>query len=154
MVGAIFCALNYFVSSFNMGTLVRLMRCNMSNKFNYDEKEFDRVVADFFDGYKDRGMLQWQGFFLSDHTSRLKKARERESYVEERRPSESMEEISTKLFKSFKQRTNVNVQLNERDNNGRYSESLNGFVKGYTGDIVLIGNDRVNINLISSVEFL
>lgn len=47
-----------------------------------NKKNFDMdVVNNFFEhDYHDRGMVKWQGFYLSDHTAALKKmAKERQS---------------------------------------------------------------------------
>ena len=49
---------------------------------NKNKKHFDMdVVNNFFEhDYHDRGMVKWQGFYLSDHTAALKKmAKERHS---------------------------------------------------------------------------
>lgn len=39
------------------------------------DKEAEEVAQYFFqNSYKDRGILKWQGFFLSDHKNLLKKS--------------------------------------------------------------------------------
>ena len=40
---------------------------------------FDKKVTEFFRTYQDRGMEKWQGFFLSDHTSTLRKDRQQKA---------------------------------------------------------------------------
>ena len=36
-------------------------------------KEFDKKVEDFFKNYRDRGMVKWAGFYLSDHVLKMHK---------------------------------------------------------------------------------
>ena len=33
---------------------------------------FDQKVENFFKNYQDRGMKKWSGFFLSDHSLKIK----------------------------------------------------------------------------------
>ena len=44
-----------------------------SNNYNYDPS----LVQRFLSEYQDRGMLKWQGFYLSDHTAKLNQDQER-----------------------------------------------------------------------------
>ena len=45
----------------------------------YMSEAFDKKVTEFFRTYQDRGMKKWQGFFLSDHTSTLRKDRQQKA---------------------------------------------------------------------------
>ncbi len=47
------------------------------------DKDFSSLVANYFkNDYRERGLIKWRGFFLSDHTSALKKWQAESSYVE------------------------------------------------------------------------
>ncbi|MEJ1319580.1 hypothetical protein QY890_01075 [Latilactobacillus sakei] len=40
-----------------------------------NKQEFDpNLVTQFLNQYQDRGMMKWQGFYLSDHTASLNQA--------------------------------------------------------------------------------
>lgn len=42
----------------------------MSKKDNFDSD----LVKQFLNEYQDRGILKWQGFYLSDQTAKLREA--------------------------------------------------------------------------------
>ncbi|MEK4303641.1 hypothetical protein [Oceanobacillus sp. FSL K6-0251] len=80
-------------------------------------------------GYKDRGVLKWQGMILADHTDALKK--ELNGY-EEVKPKEEMTEdaISEVLNKAFINSYPVLIQANVMQN-GLYYKDLQCKVDGY-----------------------
>lgn len=46
--------------------------------------KFDaQLVQQFLSEYQDRGMLKWQGFYLSDHTSKLKQMAQQQKNQEQ-----------------------------------------------------------------------
>lgn len=53
-------------------------------------------------GYKDRGLMKWQGLMLSDHNEALKKAKQDQKALEVAfKPEMTVEEISQVLYKAF-----------------------------------------------------
>ena len=48
-------------------------------------KEFDKRLDDFFRTYQDRGMKKWQGFMLSDFTSKVSKIDKKRAQVYEKK---------------------------------------------------------------------
>lgn len=116
--------------------------------------DFDIIVDNFFKNYKDRGMKKWQGFYLSDQTSKVEKMWRDEAKVEVHRPEQSIEEIGELLMIAYSTRIPVNVQLKLMDHNGNYYQSLNGFVSGYEDDEAFVDNNPIELDSISSVEFI
>lgn len=116
--------------------------------------DFDVIVDNFFKNYRDRGMVKWQGFFLSDHTQNIEKMKYDDNHHEVHRPDQDLDKISELLMTAFTTRAAVNVQLKQMDHNGNYFDSLNGFISGYQDTDVFIDNKPVGLEEISSVEFI
>lgn len=104
-------------------------------------KRVDESVTEYFfkHDYKDRGMLKWGGFFLSDHTSALQKMKNEKP--EKVLPQQSSEKISSSLLSAWQSKRIVHVQLMTIKN--EQVESYTGFVKGYNNEeIVFKLNDN------------
>lgn len=113
---------------------------------NISKEESEARAARFFrNDYHDRGMLKWQGFFLSDHTSALKK--EAAQPVPDLRPEMNQSEIGSVLSSAWEGCAKVSVQLNQVNGNSVPAE-LHGYVKGYQGDKIYL-SVKGNIQMIS-----
>ncbi|RMC49622.1 PTS transporter subunit EIIC [Lactobacillus sp. ESL0228] len=64
-------------------------------------KEFDKRLDDFFRTYQDRGMKKWQGFMLSDFTSKVGKIDKERAQVYEKKKPMSLESISEILMIAY-----------------------------------------------------
>lgn len=108
----------------------------MISMANISQEEAEARAARFFRNYyHDRGMLKWQGFFLSDHTSALKK--EAAQPVPDSRPEMNQSEIGSVLSSAWESCAKVSVQLNQVNGNGVPAE-LHGYVKGYKDDKICL----------------
>lgn len=117
-----------------------------------------RVTPEQF-GYKDRGILKWQGLILSDHTDALKREKLNER-LSEVKPKEEMteEDISKFLFNAYKAYYPIVVQANVI-NNGNYYRDLECKVLGYDDNqIYLLLKDGRTVNCaleqIRNVEYM
>ncbi|SUP61392.1 Uncharacterised protein [Weissella viridescens] len=92
----------------------------MDSKAN--TRAFQRAKDFFEKEYKDRGMVKWQGFFLSDHVEDVEKyANEREQVEQqEQMPSMTLEEISEVLFDAYRKLETIEYQLKGVDVLGHY----------------------------------
>lgn len=99
------------------------------------EESETRAARFFKNDYHDRGMLKWQGFFLSDHTSAIKK--EAAQDIPELRPEMNQSEIGSILNDSWESCTKVSIQLNQVNGNAVPIE-IHGYVKGYQEDKICI----------------
>ncbi|WP_437696745.1 hypothetical protein ACSOCI_12330 (plasmid) [Levilactobacillus brevis] len=110
------------------------------------KEESETCAARFFkNDYHDRGMLKWQGFFLSDHTSAIKKEAAQDIPV--LRPEMNQSEIGRILNDSWESCTKVSIQLNQVNGNA-FPVEINGYVKGYQEDKICI-SVKGNMRLIS-----
>lgn len=116
--------------------------------------EFDKIVLDFFKNYKDRGMVKWQGFYLSDHVQKMHQKSKAEAYVEVKKEEMSLNEISEVLLKAYAESRIVSVQLYLLDQEGKLPRSFKGHVLGVDGNNVMIGKDIIDLNDINHVEIV
>ena len=113
----------------------------MKNNYHYDLN----IVKQFFKyDYRDRGMLKWKGFYLSDHTAALKKTANTAKAHEHVKvhAQQSLADISEILAKSFAEQRLVQLQLNILNKNDQFTQDITGFVTGFNTDSIwLTGQD-------------
>lgn len=116
----------------------------------------DEMAQQFFNrDYEDRGMLKWQGFFLSDHTSVIKKDK-KASIAESIKPQQTNQEIMDVLFRALEYKYQVHIQLRELQQ-GETVVSVDGLVMQLDDGRVLIqvndkGTYQWNIEKIRNVQ--
>ncbi|MFT9266691.1 DNA polymerase III subunit alpha [Oenococcus sp.] len=114
----------------------------MSNPYpNYDP----RIRDQFIRNYRDRGMMKWGGFYLSDHTRVIEKKAKSRRANEKRRLQKQMDfqKISANLFSAFANEKEVSVQLAEENKDHYAAQTIVGFVQGYGDDGVVIAGQVV-----------
>lgn len=121
----------------------------MNNHKNFDMD----VVNHFFEhDYRDRGMLKWQGFYLSDHTAALHHQRDQQQRVYQRQPQQTLPTISKLLADAYQRHRQVTLQLNEVDLNGRQLPDSQTYIYGYHDDRIVIDDQKlIAINQIRHV---
>ncbi|GAX07346.1 hypothetical protein IWT5_00079 [Secundilactobacillus silagincola] len=114
----------------------------------------DQLVQRFFDhDYQDRGVVKWQGFYLSDHTAALKKQAKQEAKKYPARTQQSVEEIAQVLSEAYANGQTVSVQLNNRNLNGEFLPDLVGKVIGYEDEMVYLeGQQGFEIGDVRNIE--
>ncbi|WPC19280.1 hypothetical protein N6G96_07170 [Pediococcus inopinatus] len=116
------------------------------------ERVDESVTENFFEhDYKDRGMLKWGGFFLSDHTSALKKMK---AEVEEKLlPKQDQKTVSSLLLSAWKRKRIVHVQLLALRN--EEVESYTGLVMGHNDEgVVIQENNEAQNNVVVELELV
>jgi len=122
---------------------------------NYQAGWSDKMVQSFFDhDYVDRGMLKWQGYYLSDHTSALNKEHAKAKHVVRTRPQQSQVTIGQLLAEAFAASIPIGIQLNERDTNGQLQDDRLGILRGYTDTAIVIGVDQIPLTSIRNIRLL
>ncbi len=121
----------------------------MNNHKNFDMD----VVNHFFEhDYRDRGMLKWQGFYLSDHTAALNHQRDQQQRIYQRQPQQTLPTISKLLADAYQRHRQVTLQLNEVDLNGRQLPDSQTYIYGYHDDRIVIDDQKlIAINQIRHV---
>lgn len=120
----------------------------------YNPDDFDEAeLQHFFDyEYQDRGILKWQGFFLSDHTSALKKVQQ--ELTPERQPRQSEEEIARQLMQAWENHHPVTLQLEEVDDN-LVPQEVSGVIAGYYENEVVVQHvvdEKTSLVLLESLR--
>lgn len=120
----------------------------------YGDQQADRVAEQFFRySYHDRGMLKWQGYFLSDHTAALKrhravlKRRARGHYY----PQQSPAQITARLKAAWRSHHLMLLVLNQVTTDGRY-QILIGQISGYHGPRVVVCDRHQESHLVALSE--
>ncbi|AHA05966.1 hypothetical protein [Pediococcus pentosaceus] len=125
----------------------------MNNKNNqYDPQ----VVQNFFDNvYIDRGMIKWQGFFLSDHTVAIKRKRnDNKIFYEQKIPPRMKQgEIRLKVARAYEEQLLVEIQLNECNRDLLFENAVKSRIKGFNEDSVYLGDGKfVSISMMRSIR--
>ncbi|SCB75427.1 hypothetical protein [Weissella bombi] len=113
-------------------------------------------AARFFQNdYQDRGMVKWQGYFLSDHTEDVGKYSKNRTNNRKRQDHEEMSEetISQYLMKAFDQHFTVTIQLRNHDTEGIVSPLYHGKVLGFHENSVVL-SDNTQVFLLSDILYV
>jgi hypothetical protein len=111
-----------------------------------DEQDmFERAAYFFSHDYHDRGMVKWQGYYLSDHTEDVKKKEALEFARQNRKrmPEMALADITAILFDAFGRHEEVAVQENYSDTDGTVPPIITGLVTGYTESDIIIGATHI-----------
>lgn len=115
-------------------------------------EEFDKRLDDFFRTYQDRGMKKWQGFMLSDFTSKVGKIDKERAQVYEKKKTMSLESISEILMIAYANHRSVSIQLKQVDIDDKFLPDMVGTVDGYQVDHVVIAGEWIELEDINHVE--
>ena len=104
--------------------------------------------------YEDRGMMKYNGFYLSEHTASIEKDRNNRYAViagkDEMAESDMYQLIEYALFK-YQQ---VSIQLNMKDIEGDFLPDIFGFIEGYDETGLYINETKVPFDLIRHVMLI
>ncbi|MDD6386573.1 hypothetical protein [Lactobacillus equicursoris] len=114
---------------------------------------FDKRVEDFFAHYQDRGMLKWEGFFLSDHREQLAKARKTNAAPAFKPEMMSQEEAANALYLACFSEKQVKVVLSQVDSEGNF-KTVTGRVSTDQEGGILIGQQKLDLDEIVQVIVL
>lgn len=112
-----------------------------------DEPDYERAHDFFANRYVERGMLKWQGYFLSDHTSELNKQAAEKAQVLEPKPLMSQEDISKLLQRSYAEHYSISLQLFSTSSDSQLKPDTVGMVVGYIDDAVVVLDPDAQIRL-------
>ena len=118
----------------------------------------DQEAENFFNhDYIDRGMIKWQGFYLSDHTSALTTEHEIKDKMLQREvlPQMKVKEITDVINKAIVKNKTVKIQTNKCDSNGIFEAPIVGKISGYVSSQLYINiKTIVKIDMIRSIIFM
>lgn len=98
-----------------------------------NDEAFSKMINNYFDNdYRERGKVKWNGYFLSDHTSALKREAQAQNTVPVKLPSMSLTACQTILRHASANYEFVTVQQNISDADGNLVPNLTGLVDGFS----------------------
>lgn len=125
---------------------------------NYtDDKQLDMaMVNNFFEhDYHDRGMMKWQGFYLSDHTAALHKQMAKKQRHYQPKSQQTLATITNILALAYQRHRLIKLQLNQVDINDSQIPDFTAHVLGYHANrIVLDHQQLILLDDIRHVELL
>lgn len=119
----------------------------------YDDESAKQLFLEAKSVYEDRGMMKWlNGFFLSDHTSAMKKDVAERSHVNDQKKQMYTHEIQQVLEHARLKSRPVAIQLEQLDIEGKYLDDIVGMIKGFDELGIYIDNQKVDYDEIRHVE--
>ena len=121
-----------------------------------NSKKFDLDTVNYFfkHDYHDRGLKKWQGFYLSDHTAALNQQDQKLKTVYQRRPQQSLKELTQVLAEAYNRKRPVIIQLKMVDQNNINLPDLTTLIHGYNANDIVADSDRfIPLQEIRNVTF-
>lgn len=120
---------------------------------NMEQTQMKKAKNFFENEYKERGMVKWQGYYLSDHTKDVSEYTHKRLNIMNQAlmPEMTQEDISKVLYNAYANNKAVNVQEKEIID-GIVPSIISGVVKGYNENYVFIGGAKINIEDINWTE--
>lgn len=101
--------------------------------------------------YEDRGMMKYNGFYLSEHTSSLEKERNKRYGVITGKDEMSVESIYEVIDYSLFKHQQVSMQLNIKNSEGNFLPDIYGFIEGYDEANIYINKVKIPLEQIRHV---
>jgi hypothetical protein len=97
-----------------------------------DYDDFSKMINNYFQNdYRERGLIKWRGFFLSDHTSALKKFDNDNYFTEvpiDNMPTSKIQEVARDANANYRR---VIIQFDSTTFEHKVPKNVTGFVDGY-----------------------
>lgn len=123
-----------------------------SNNYDYDPS----LVQRFLSEYHDRGMLKWQGFYLSDHTAKLnqdqEQAKERLQHQHLASAQMSEAQITQIINQAVMKHLTVKVEPAIVNSDLIANYCIQGKIMGCFQDYIIIGEQLIKISDIYSIK--
>ena len=114
------------------------------------------LVTQFFNEYQDRGMLKWQGFYLSDHTVSLDKLDNTHQAQLNRQHSDQMasSEIEAIINQAIVKQLTVRIERNIQDKDGYLPPFIEGKIAGFYEDYLVIDDQFISFEEIYAITII
>lgn len=109
---------------------------------NNQDFDLDTVKHFFEHVYNDRGMVKWQGFYLSDHTAALNQQKKQLNEVYIAQPQQSLVVITQVLADAYQRQQPVTIQLKTVDQNNHHLPDITTLIHGYNANDIVVDSDR------------
>lgn len=101
------------------------------------------IDAEFFRQYRDRGLLKYQGFFLSEHTATLSSDHTTRHTSIKGLPQLTEQEIQDVIEEALLKDRAVSIQLDETDLEGNFRPNVTGKLIGYDDVALYVGTTAI-----------
>lgn len=131
--------------------LLVVMRAAMLMTKRFDNK----LVTQFLKhDYHDRGMMKWQGFYLSDHTSvRAKEASIADVQLHRTHLAKmSAKQIIEVINEAIIKKTMVTVDLAQRNRDGQILAPITGRITGWVANQIVVNKKAIYIEEIYAIK--
>lgn len=85
----------------------------------------------YFHDYVDRGIMKWQGMYLSEHTAEMEKKQQEEEHVIVPKEKMSEHDIQQVLASAYESQHLIAIQLEMKDTDNNYFEDITGKLLGF-----------------------
>lgn len=110
-------------------TNVRIIKGKIEMR-NAMDQDFSTLINNYFQhDYRDRGIKKWRGFFLSNHTSALRKMDQDNVYSEKKLPKMTTDKIFHNAMHALANYYTVTIQLDETNFNHETKKIYLGSLK-------------------------
>lgn len=118
-----------------------------------NEDNFSQIVTNYFkNDYRERGKIKWNGYFLSDHTSSLKRAAKIRHDITVKLDKMTLDEMKCQLQYAFINYCTVIVQQDFQNPKGQMERNIFGPVDGFSDRRVVINGKHILFENMRSVE--
>lgn len=116
------------------------------------DKDFSEKVTNYFkNDYRERGIIKWRGYFLSDHTSALKDWKKDTYYVEKRLDAMPIEDIYNTCIQAMKEFRKIEIQLDSVTTELKQDRNIGGVVQAINNRYLKINNTIYSLEQIRAV---
>lgn len=112
------------------------------------------IEEEFFRRYKDRGIIKYMGFYLSEHTSALSIDKNSRNNFIAAKPKMEEIEIHEILEEAFHKNLVVAVQIDEKNENNSFGEDITGKLSGFDEQNIYIGKTPISYDLIRHITLV
>ncbi|TPF00696.1 hypothetical protein DIS11_08460 [Leuconostoc citreum] len=113
---------------------------------NAMDQDFSALINNYFQhDYRDRGIKKWRGFFLSDHTSALRKMDQDNVYSEKKLPKMTTDKIFHNAMHALANYYTVTIQLDETNFNHETKKNISGFIENMSDNYIYIENRKLAV---------
>lgn len=85
----------------------------------------------YFHDYVDRGIMKWQGMYLSEHTAEMEKEQQLEEKMIPAKSKMSESDIQQVLASAYEAQSLITLQLEMKDMDNNYFEDITGKILGF-----------------------
>lgn len=113
-----------------------------------DDETAKEYFMEIMRTYKDRAMMKWNGFYLSDETEILEKDRKKRAKVNKPKAKLDIFEIDKLVQMSLIQKRRIAIQLDALDSENHYFDDLVGRIIGHGELGIYLEQDDTQIAMI------